>query len=135
MTAPLGPVRSWPGSVDAAALAALFPGPLWTLRGTHMETRDALLAEWAAAAGFPAHFGGTWDAFRDALADLPEGGTFLILDADRLLQAAPPAAGTTWLAVLAAVAEDLAPHPFQVLLHAAPDKRPDLEAGLRAMGW
>ena len=110
MTGSAGPVFPWPGPVAAEALSALFPGPLWTLRGTHMATRDAL-------------------------ADLPEGGTFLILDADRLLQEAPPAAGTTWLAVLAAVAEDLAPRPFRVLLHAGPDKLPDLEAGLRAMGW
>ena len=134
MTSPAGPVLPWPGPVDAEALSALFPGPLWTLRGTHMETRDALLAEWAAGAGFPPHFGGTWDAFRDALADLPEGGTFLILDAEHLLQEAPPSAGAIWLAVLAAVSEDLAPRPFRVLLHAGPDKRPELEAGLRAMG-
>jgi len=130
-----GPVLAWPGPVAAEALAALFPGPLWTLRGAHMTTRNALLAELAAAAGFPSHFGGTWDAFRDALADLPEGGTFLILEADRLLQEAPPSAGTTWLAVLAVVAEDLAPRPFRVLLHTEPDKLPELEAGLRAMGW
>ncbi|MEI6473109.1 MAG: barstar family protein [Holophagaceae bacterium] len=135
MTGLAGPVLPWPGPVAADALSALFPGPLWTLRGTHMETRDALLAEWAAGVGFPPHFGGTWDAFRDALADLPEGGTFLILDADRLLQEAPPSAGATWLAVLGMVAEELAPRPFRVLLHAGPDKLPELEAGLRAMGW
>ncbi|WP_306590739.1 barstar family protein [Geothrix sp. 21YS21S-4] len=86
------------------------------LRGSRMRTRAALMAEWAAAAKFPPHFGGTWDALRDALADLPEGGTFVVREAEQLLADAPPAERATWDAVLRTVAEDLAPRPFRVVL-------------------
>jgi hypothetical protein len=99
-----------------------------------MRTRQGLMDEWAAAAQFPPHFGGTWDALRDALADLPEGGTFLILDADQLLQDGPPGDATTLLAVLREVREDLAPRPFQVILQAEPDRYDTLVEGLRALG-
>jgi hypothetical protein len=90
--------------------------------------------EWAAAAQFPPHFGGTWDALRDALADLPEGGTFLLLDADQLLQDAPPAEVLTWLAVMRAVAEDLTPRAFQLVLQAESDRYGALVEGLGALG-
>jgi hypothetical protein len=90
--------------------------------------------EWAAAAQFPPHFGGTWDALRDALADLPEGGTFLLLDADQLLRDAPPADVLTWLAVMRAVAEDLAPRVFQLVLQAETDRYGALVEGLEALG-
>jgi len=90
--------------------------------------------EWAAAAQFPPHFGGTWDALRDALSDLPEGGTFLVLEADQLLQDAPPKDGETLLAVLRDVREDLAPRPLLVVLQAEPDRYDTLVQGLRAMG-
>jgi hypothetical protein len=90
--------------------------------------------EWAAAGQFPPHFGGTWDALRDALSDLPMGGTFLLLEADQLLQDAPPGDGKTLLAVLRDVQRDLAPRPFQVVLQAEPDRYDTLVQGLRALG-
>jgi len=99
-----------------------------------MRTRQGLLDEWAAAAQFPPHFGGTWDALRDALADLPEGGTFLVLEADQVLQDAPPGAFATWLAVMGAVAEDLAPKVFQLVLQAEPGRFETLVEGLKALG-
>jgi hypothetical protein len=89
--------------------------------------------EWAAVAEFPPHFGGTWDALRDALADLPEGGTFLVLDAEQLLQEAPPGEFETLLAVLRAAREDLAPHPFRIVLQAESARFGTLVVGLRAL--
>jgi hypothetical protein len=99
-----------------------------------MRDRRGLMDEWAAAAQFLPHFGGTWDALRDALSDLPEGGTFLLLEADQLLQDASPKDGETLLAVLRDVREDLAPRPFRVVLQAEPDQFDTLLEGLRAMG-
>jgi len=90
--------------------------------------------EWAAAAQFPPHFGGTWDALRDALADLPEGGTFLVLEAEQLLQDAPPSDFQTLLGVLREVRKDLAPQPFALILQAEPGHYDTLVEGLRALG-
>lgn len=100
-----------------------------------MRTRSGLMDEWAAAAQFPPHFGGTWDALRDALADLPQGGVFLVLEAGQLFQDEPPEALGTLLEVLAAVRDDLAPRPFQVVLQAEGPAYATLVEGLRALGW
>jgi hypothetical protein len=99
-----------------------------------MRTRRGLMDEWAAAAQFPPHFGGTWDALRDVLSDLPEGGTFLILEADQLLQEAPPAEALTLLSVLRDVREDLAPRPFHLVFQAEPTQYETLVEGLGALG-
>ena len=135
---PAGPggrlLQPWRGSAETLIEAAAGPAPLWWLRGSRMRTRQGLMDEWAAAAQFPPHFGGTWDALRDALADLPEGGTFLILEADQLLQDAPPEDLTTLLAVLGDVQEDLVPMPFQVVLQAEAERYETLLEGLRARG-
>lgn len=122
-------IEPWRG-VASALVAAAGPGPVWWLRGSRMRTKPGLLDEWAAAAQFPPHFGGTWDALRDALSDLPEGGTFLVLDADQLLQDAPPREAETWLAVLRAAAEDLAPRPLRLVLQAEPSRYGALVEGL-----
>jgi hypothetical protein len=127
-------IQSWRGSADALVEAAIGQAPLWWLRGSRMRTRQGLMDEWAAAAQFPPHFGGTWDALRDALSDLPEGGTFLVLEAEQLLQDAPPEEGQTLIAVLRDVRKDLAPSSFQLVLQAEPDRYDTLLAGLRAMG-
>lgn len=116
--------------VDAVAGC---PG-IWWLRGSRMRTKPALMDEWAAAAQFPPHFGATWDALRDALADLPEGGTFLILDAEQLLQDAPPADFGTLFEALREVREDLAPKPFRVVLQVASGHQGPLLQGLQALG-
>ncbi len=132
---PSGPLmRPWRGSAGALVDAASGHQPLWWLRGSRMRTRRGLMDEWAAAAQFPPHFGSTWDALRDALSDLPAGGIFLLLEADQLLQEAPPGDGETLLAVLRAVREDLAPRPFLVVLQAEPDRYDTLVQGLRALG-
>jgi hypothetical protein len=99
-----------------------------------MRTRLALMDEWAAVAQFPPHFGANWDALRDALADLPEGGTFLLLEADQLLQEAPPEDVRTLWRVLADVREEQLPRPFHVVLQVEPDRYDTLVEGLRALG-
>ncbi len=127
-------IRPWRGSADALVDAATGHAALWWLRGSRMRTRQGLMDEWAAAAQFPPHFGGTWDALRDALSDLPQGGTFLVLEADQLLQEAAPTEAETLLAVLREVLGDLAPKPFRLVLQAEPDRYETLVQGLRAMG-
>jgi Barstar (barnase inhibitor) len=127
-------IHPWRGSAEALVDAASGHSPRWWLRGSRMRTRRGLMDEWAAAAQFSPHFGGTWDALRDALSDLPEGGTFLVLEADQLLQDAPPEDGEILLAVLRDVREDLAPRPLLVVLQAEPDRYDTLVQGLRAMG-
>ena len=131
----LGPLfQAWAGSpAELVEAAQTLPGHRW-LRGSRMRTREGFMDEWAAAAQFPPHFGGTWDALRDALADLPEGGTFLVLEADQVLQEAPPREAQAWVAVMRAVAADLDPKPFRVVLQTVPDRLPDLRAGLRGLG-
>jgi hypothetical protein len=99
-----------------------------------MRTREGLMDEWAAAAQFPPHFGGNWDALRDALADLPEGGTFLVLEAEQLFQEAAPAEAETLLAILRSVRVDLSPKPFWLILQAEPEHYDTLVQGLRALG-
>ena len=141
MTDPLFPARAggallcpWRGLAEVLVEAAAGQPSTYWLRGSRMRTRQGLMDEWAAAAQFPPHFGGTWDALRDALSDLPEGGTFLVLDADQLLQDAPPGEGATWVAVMQAVAEDLAPQPFRLILQAEPERFEMLVEGLRSLG-
>ena len=126
--------QPWCGTAEALVEATVGLAPLWWLRGSRMRTKTGLLDEWAAALQFPPHFGATWDAFRDALSDLPEGGTFLVLEAEQLLQDAPPeAAEALWL-VLRDAREDLAPKPFRVVLQAEPEGFEILVQGLRAVG-
>lgn len=126
----------WPWVGQASALVDAVAGrpQHWWLRGSRMRTRVQLMDEWAAAAQFPPHFGGTWDALRDTLSDLPEGGTFLILEAEQLLQDAPPTEFPILLEVLRAVAEDLSPRVFRVILQVVPDRRETLAQGLRGLG-
>ena len=127
-------IQPWRGSAEALVEAAAGRAPLWWLRGSRMRTRQGLMDEWAAAAQFPPHFGGTWDALRDALSDLPEGGTFLILEADQLLQEATPAEVPTLFSVLRDVREDLAPRPLGLVLQAEPAQYETLVEGLHALG-
>lgn len=132
---PTGPlIRPWCGSAGALVEAATGLAPLWWLRGSRMRTKQGLMDEWAAAAQFPPHFGGTWDALRDALSDLPDGGIFLLFEADQLFQEARPAEAETLLAVLREAHEDLSPKPFHVILQAEPDRYETLVEGLRALG-
>ncbi len=127
-------LQPWEGTPEALLAATEGQAPRRWLRGSRMRTKQGLLDEWAAAVQFPPHFGGTWDALRDALADLPEGGLFLVLEAHQLLQDAPPEEGALWLAVMQAVAEDLAPHPFQLVLQADSERYPALLEGLASLG-
>lgn len=132
---PGGPlVRPWRGSATALVHALEGREDLGWLAGSHMRTREALLTEWAAAARFPPHFGGNWDALRDALSDLPRGATFLVLDADQLLQDAAPAEHETLWRVLKDVRADLMPKPFHIVLQAEPERFDALLEGLQALG-
>jgi hypothetical protein len=126
--------QPWRGSADALVEATIGLAPLWWLRGSRMRTRQGLMDEWAAALQFPPHFGGTWDALRDALSDLPEGGTFLVLAAEQLLQDAPPEESETFWSVLRQVQEDLRPKSFRLVLQVEPESYDTLVEGLRAMG-
>jgi hypothetical protein len=126
-------IQPWRGTAGDLMDLAIGQGPLWWLRGSRMRTRQGLMDEWAAATQFPPHFGGTWDALRDALADLPEGGTFLVLEADQVLCDAPPDDGLTWLAVLRTVAGELAPRTFRLILQAEPAQYDTLVQGLKAL--
>jgi hypothetical protein len=130
-SAPL--IQPWRGFAGALVAATAGQAHLWWLRGSRMRTQRGLMDEWAAAAQFPPHFGGNWDALRDALLDLPDGGRFLVLEADQLLQDAPPSEGETLFAVLRDVREELAPKVFQLVLQAEPDAYETLVEGLRAM--
>ena len=132
---PSGPLaQPWRGTAEALVDATAGIAPRWWLRGSRMRTKRALLDEWAAALQFPPHFGGTWDALRDALCDLPEGGTCLVMAADQLLQDAPPEAGETFWSVLRQVQADLHPKPFRLVLQVESGDYDTLVEGLRAMG-
>ena len=126
--------QPWRGSAEALAEATGGITPLWWLRGSRMRTKRALLEEWAEALPFPPHFGGTWDALRDALSDLPEGGTILVLTADQLLQDAPPEEAKTFWRVLRQVQADLRPKFFRLVLQVAPEGYDTLVEGLRTLG-
>jgi len=138
MTGPLGLggalLQPWCGSESELPTAAAdWPRVFW-LHGSQMRTRPALMREWARSAAFPAHFGGTWDALRDSLSDLSEGATFLVLEADQLLQDASPGDFRVLVQVLRQVQADLSPKPFQIVLQAEPDRFEEMMEGLRALG-
>ena len=131
---PGGPlIQPWLGSAEDLVDAASGQANVRWLRGSRMRTRQGLMDEWAAAAQLPPHFGGTWDALRDALSDLVEGGTFLVLEAEQLLQDAPPEEFQTLVAVLRVVREDLAPQPFQLVLQSEGEHYRTLVEGVEAM--
>ncbi len=116
------------------AAAAGGPRLRW-LRGSRMRTKAGLLDEWAAAGQFPPYFGGTWDAFRDALAEVPgRGAVFFVLEADQLLAEAPPPEAATLAAILGEVAEEVTDRPFQVVFQAEPPRYRTLLEGLGALG-
>ncbi len=126
--------QPWRGSAEALLEATAGLAPSWRLRGSRMRTKQALLEEWAAALLFPPYFGDTWDALRDALSELPEGGTFLVLTADQLLQDAPARESEILWQVLRQVQEDLRPKPFRLVLQVEPEAYHTLAEGLRALG-
>lgn len=134
MKGPAPLLLPWRGTAEACLAAFAECRPRWALRGERLRTKAGLMNEWAAAAQLPPYFGATWDALRDALADLPEGGTFLVLGADQLLQDAPPGDFSTLVAVLQDVQEDLAPRPFQLVLQAEPEHYGTLIEGLQVLG-
>ena len=134
--------HAWKGTAadladEVRALEAVAPGgpKLRWLRGGHMRTKAGLLDEWSAAAQFPPYFGGTWDAFRDALAEVPETGfAFFVLEADQLLGGAPPQEAVTLAAILLEVAEETGGRPFHVVFQAESAPYGTLLEGLRALG-
>lgn len=142
LASPEGPrFHAWVGTAadladEIRALEGGWPeGPrLRWLRGERMRTKTGLLGEWAAAGQFPPYFGGTWDAFRDALAELPPAGAaFFVLEADQLLAEAPPEEAVTLAAILRAVAEETADRPFHVVFQAESPRYEAMLEGLRAL--
>lgn len=133
--------HAWQGTAadladEVRALERQAPaGPrLRWLRGGPLRTKAGLLDEWAAAGQFPPYFGGTWDAFRDALAEQPEAGSaYFVLDADQLLAGAPPQEAATLVAILREVAEEVADRPFHVVFQAEPARYGTLLEGLRSL--
>ncbi len=127
-------IQPWCGTAEALVEATSGQDFVRWLRGSRMRTRQGLMDEWAAATQFPPHFGATWDALRDALADLPEGGTFLVLEAEQLLREAPPEDLATLMAVLQQARADLAPKALRLILQAEPQHFVTLQEGLRNLG-
>ena len=115
---------------------------LRVLRGSRMRTVDTLMDEFAAACQLPPYFGRNWDALDECLQDLEiaaaEGVVLLILDAELLLQDAPPEHGRILFDLLQSAAEawGRGPHPlpFHVVLQCESGMLPTLEDGLRALG-
>jgi hypothetical protein len=84
---------------------------LFTLDGSSVTDRAALLAALGRSLGFPAYFGGNWDALEESLGDLaarlPQGGALLCHGASSLWQNLPRDMGmlvSVWLAAAEAAA-------------------------------
>ena len=103
------------------------------LRASKMRTAHALFDEFAAALQFPPYFGENWDALDECLNDLEwlegDGAALFILDADQLLQDAPPENGRILFEILQAAESNL---PFHIVLQTQ-DTTTVME-GLKAMG-
>jgi len=87
------------------------------------EDKPALLERTAAALGFPAWFGGNWDAFYDCLADLnwrPARGYVLLLENTADMRRAAPEALDTALAIFTDAADAWAARgvPFRAFVAA-----------------
>ena len=87
------------------------------LRASKMRTANALFVEFAAALQFPPYFGENWDALDECLNDLEwldgDGAALFILDADQLLQDAPPEDGRILFEILQAAESNL---PFHIVM-------------------
>jgi hypothetical protein len=102
------------------------------LRASKMRTANALFDEFAAALQFPSYFGENWDALDECLNDLGwlegDGAALFILDADQLLQDAPPEDGRILFEILQAAESNL---PFHIVMQTQ-DTTTVME-GLKAM--
>ena len=103
------------------------------LRASKMRTPNALFDEFAAALQFPPYFGENWDALDECLNDLEwlegSGAALFILDADQLLQDAPPEDGRVLFEILQEAESNL---PFHIVMQTQ-DTTTVLE-GLLALG-
>ncbi len=103
------------------------------LRGSKMRTANGVFDEFAAALQFPPYFGENWDALDECLNDLDwlqgEGAALFILDADQLLQDAPPDEGRILFEILQAAESNL---PFHIVMQT--DNVDTVMEGLQAMG-
>ena len=102
------------------------------LRASKMRTANALFDEFGAALQFHPYFGENWDALDECLNDLDwlqgDGAALFILDADQLLQDAPPEDGRILFEILQAAESNL---PFHIVLQTQ-DTTTVME-GLKAM--
>ena len=103
------------------------------LRASKMRTANALFDEFAAALQFPPYFGENWDALNECLNDLDwlegDGAALFILDADQLLQDAPPEDGRILFEILQAAESNL---PFHIVMQT--QDTTTVMGGLKAMG-
>ena len=112
-----------------------------SLRGAKMRGRDGVFEQFGALLQFPAHFGNSWNAFRDCIADLDwlgtDGVVVLVLDADQILVDADPDEFDVLLDNLEEAAARMADArisasttSFHVALHVAPDRATALASRL-----
>lgn len=91
------------------------------VRGSSMQSKRMLLAEYRSAFRFPCYFGQNWDAFRDCIFDLswlirdwrigqpgkfPAAIVSIVIDAPLVLADENPDEHKTWLAILHESGED-----------------------------
>lgn len=103
------------------------------LRASKMRTAKALFDEFSAVLQFPPYFGENWDALDECLNDLDwlegDGAALFIMNADQLLQDAPPEDGRILFEIMQAAESNL---PFHIVLQSR-DANTVME-GLKAMG-
>lgn len=103
------------------------------LRGAKMRTSKGAFDEFAAALQFPPYFGENWDAFDECLNDLEwldgQGAALFMLDADQLMQDAPPDDGRIFFEILQATESNV---PFHIVLQS--EEATTVMTGLKAMG-
>ncbi|MGN9755772.1 barstar family protein [Streptomyces sp. SD31] len=98
------------------------------VRGSHCRTSRDLFTEWAAALGFPDHFGHNWDAFRDCLLDVVQDTvqasslplTIVVREADQLLADEPESVLVVFLEILGEAGGGTAPR-LLLLVDDTPD--------------
>lgn len=103
------------------------------LRASKMRTAKALFDEFAAALQFPPYFGENWDALDECLNDLDwlegDGAALFILNADQLLQDAPPEDSHILFEILQASESNL---PFHIVMQSRDSQT--VLGGLQSMG-
>lgn len=118
---------------------------LGSLRGWQMRERSDVFSQFSALLQFPPYFSNSWNAFVDGVQDLnwlrARGFVLVILEAADVLRDADDDEYALLLSVLSSTGaamsqptEFRAALPFHVVLQAAPQRAPELEARLAGAG-